>query len=178
MTSPDPNPRPPPQAPHLEAPRPAAESVEVRPLAAGHGVFALRTFRVGEAILAFAGRVVAAPNRRTLQLGDGEHLDIPAGLTDAESAAHYPWRFLNHGCAPNAALTGRTLVACTPISAGAEIVFNYNTTEWDMAEPFACLCGGPGCVGAPVRGLRHLSREEQERLRPFLSPYLRTRLPR
>jgi len=45
------------------------------------------------------------------------------------------------------------------------------TTEYDMAEPFACHCGSPRCFGT-IRGFKHLTEDERERLRPFLAPHL------
>jgi hypothetical protein len=151
-------------------------SVEVRPVRAGRGVFALRDIDVGEEILVFAGRVVGAPNRRTLQLSDTEHLDVPAGLSEAELEARHPWRYLNHGCRPNGKLAGHSLIAVAPIPTGAEVVFNYETTEWDMAEPFTCGCDH--CGGRHVRGARHLGDEERAELRALMRPRLLERLAR
>ena len=142
------------------------------------------TFRVtareaigaGEVILPFHGEVVERPTRTTLQLSRSEHLDVPPGLTLEQVLDDYPWRFLNHSCEANGTLRDRELVALRPIRSGEQVTFDYNTTEYDMSTPFACRCGARGCEGQPVRGFRHLSRAEQESLRPHLAAYLRRAL--
>jgi SET domain-containing protein len=117
------------------------------------GVAAERDFAAGQVVLALDGRIVARPTRYTVQVGDHEHVDAEAR---PERGDEFPlWRFLNHSCAPNTRIDGRTLVALTAIGAGEEITFDYDSTEWDMASPFACACGAPGCRGM-VRGYRHL----------------------
>jgi hypothetical protein len=49
---------------------------------------------------------------------------------------------------------GRRLVALRELAAGEELTFDYNATEWDLAEPFRCSCGA--CGGSIVRGFAHL----------------------
>ena len=80
---------------------------------------------------------------------------------------------MNHGCRPNVRIDTerRAMVALAEIAPGDELVFDYNSTEWDMAEPFACRCGAPGCYGV-VRGYRHLSAEQQVRLAPIAAPHV------
>ena len=156
----------------------ASPPIEVRTLTRGHGVFALTDLPAGAVILAFVGEEVATPNRRTLQLDDTRHLDIPAACSEAEAVTRFPWRYLNHGCDPNARVAGRDLVALRAIPTGEQIRFDYNTTEWELAEPFACSCGEGACTGQWVRGLAHLPRETQDRLRGHLAPHLRNALDR
>lgn len=48
---------------------------------------------------------------------------------------------------------------------------SFNTTEFDLAEPFDCHCGSPGCFGT-IRGFKYLTADERERLQPMLAPYL------
>ncbi len=60
------------------------------------------------------------------------------------------------------------------LNASLEITFDYNTTDWDMAHPFACACGTLACVGV-VRGYRHLDDAARGRLLPFLAEHLRVR---
>jgi len=38
-------------------------------------------------------------------------------------------------------------IALRDIFPGDELTFFYPSTEWSMAEPFACLCGSGGCIG-------------------------------
>ena len=50
------------------------------------------------------------------------------------------------------------------------MTFNYNTTEWEMAEPFSCGCGSENCLGT-IQGLKHLTISQRERL-GFVAPHL------
>jgi hypothetical protein len=63
------------------------------------------------------------------------------------------------------------LTAVRPINPGEEVTFNYNTTEYEMAAPFACHCGSVFCAGE-IRGFKYLDRRQRERLRSLLSPHL------
>ena len=84
-------------------------------------------------------------SRHTVQLDAATHVEV--GLLST----------LNHSCDPNIRLdTSRMLVVAErDIAAGEELTYFYPSTEWEMAEPFACRCGSPACLGV-VRGARHL----------------------
>ncbi|MFM7280471.1 MAG: SET domain-containing protein-lysine N-methyltransferase, partial [Planctomycetia bacterium] len=84
------------------------------------------------------------------------------------------WLFLNHSCRPTTAVRGRELIALRPIAPYEELSFDYETTEWHMAEPFTCRCGN--CGGRSVRGFAFLPAEERERRRPYLAPHLVARI--
>lgn len=133
-----------------------------------HGtlVRAARDVRAGEAVLHLDGEILETPGRHTLQLHARRHL-----LNRSE-----PWVNVNHSCEPNLRvdIEGRRMVAIRDIPAGTELRFDYNTTEWDMATPFACGCGAPSCVGT-IRGFRHLGPTRREAIRPWLSPLLLSR---
>lgn len=47
---------------------------------------------------------------------------------------------------------------CTPAppQAGDELVFFYNSTEWELSAPFACRCNTSACCGT-VRGAKHMT---------------------
>ena len=125
-------------------------------------VRAARPFAPGDLLLLLRGRLCAQPTRHTIQVDDDLHLEgEPAAL----------WRYLNHACAPNAGIRDRELLAIAPIAAGDEITFDYDTTEWDMASPFACACGAPACRGV-VRGFRHLGASARAALAPRTAPHL------
>ncbi len=110
-------------------------------------VLATRDIRPGEFILELRGIVVDRPSRWSVQVGIGEHLDLPPDVSLVEQLDGHPWRFLNHSCDPNARFSGRVLVATRPIRAWDEVTFDYDTTEFDMAEPFTCACGARCCLG-------------------------------
>ena len=125
-------------------------------------VRAARPFASGDLLLLLRGWLCAQPTRHTIQLDDERHLEgEPTAL----------WRYLQHACAPNAAIRDRELLAIAPIAAGDEITFDYETTEWDMASPFACTCGAPMCRGI-VRGFRHLDAGARAALAPRAAPHL------
>ena len=58
------------------------------------------------------------------------------------------------------------------IAAGDELRFDYNTTEWELAEPFVCNCGAPTCVGVAM-GFAHLSSTRLEILLRDAAPHIR-----
>jgi hypothetical protein len=83
---------------------------------------------------------------------------------------------MNHHCSPNGYicfddLTYRSL---RDISTGEELTFNYCATEYELAEPFDCLCGSPDCLGR-VLGFKFLDECQAERIHDMLSPYLRSK---
>jgi hypothetical protein len=139
-------------------------------------IVALQPFAAGERILAIEGELTAQPTQYSVQVDDAAHVEIPSGeLGDLERIFdRYPWRFLNHSCAPSARVEGRALLAARALAPWEEITFDYNTTEEAMASPFACRCGH--CDGRRIGGFSNLTRAEQERLRPNLAPHLRRRL--
>ena len=65
----------------------------------------------------------------------------------------------------------RAVVARRPIAAGDELRFDYNTTEWEMAEPFVCNCRTPRCVGVAL-GFAHLSPARQQVLLRDAAPHI------
>ena len=124
----------------------------------------------GQAILAIRGKLTDTPTKYSVQVGLDTHL-----VADVEEFEHMtdvsPWRFTNHSCEPNATIVDRRLVAVRDIAEQEQVTFNYNTTEFSMAEPFQCHCGSVHCPRI-IAGFRHLAADERERLRPWLVPYL------
>lgn len=113
-------------------------------------VVAARPALPGDLLLRIAGVLTHAPSRHSLQVGPGRHLVPPPGLAPDDPSPRYAWRYLNHSCDPNAVVSGRELIATRPVAAGDEVTFDYNTTEGELAEPFACRCGH--CGGRTIRG--------------------------
>jgi len=113
----------------------------------------------------------AEPDQWSVQVGARRHMAVPAGVDLAAQLDRYPWRFMNHSCAPNTRIDGREVRTIRPIEAGEQLTFDYDTTEWQMAAPFECRCGSPHCRGL-IRGYRHLPPLERRRLDPIAAPYL------
>ena len=128
---------------------------------------ALRSIAPDEVVFPLEGRPVNRPTRFTIQVGAHAHLDP---ISEQQS----PWGYLNHGCDPNVAIDvrRRAVIARHPIATGDELRFDYNTTEWELAEPFVCNCGSPRCVGVAM-GFAYLSPARQKALLRDAAPHIR-----
>src|SRR5512143_971238 len=114
--------------------------IEMSVAADGSGVLRARVrVEAGEVIVPFrVAELLVSPARHSIQLGTTVH-----ALVEPEAL-----RFTNHSCDPNAVVDTRALCfrAIRAIDAGAEITDFYPSTEWAMAEPFACGCGAARCL--------------------------------
>lgn len=72
--------------------------------------------------------------------------------------------YVNHSCAPNVAFKVPSnesewrVEALEDLAEGTIMTFAYFTTEWDMQQPFECLCGSKDCLGV-ITGARQISRD-------------------
>ncbi|KAM7209453.1 hypothetical protein V8F20_000191 [Naviculisporaceae sp. PSN 640] len=79
------------------------------------------------------------PTYATVQMGRDQHLNLNSDLL-----------YINHSCEPSVIfdIANRCVIAGpNGLQAGEELTFFYPSTEWDMAQPFDCLCGKPTCRG-------------------------------
>ena len=124
-----------------------------------HGEYRLLSvahFQPGELLFEIAGEITRTPTRYTVQIDQNAHIDLNDSHNIEEILDRYCWRFMNHSCEPNTVIRGRNVVALRPIRPWEEITFNYNTTEYQMAEPFQCLIERRCVVhgeGVPTRPL-------------------------
>ena len=125
-------------------------------------------------IVSLNGLFVTAPNRFTVQVQEHLHVAPPLDLARDQRPDMYKWRYLNHSCDPNAFIDGLELIARRPIAPWEEITFDYETTEYELDEPFTCQCGR--CDGRMVRGFAHLSAADRAARATYLAPHLRERL--
>jgi len=104
----------------------------------------------------------------TVQCGSGpeENIELNSDLV-----------YVNHSCEPNVAFDLSSedvsqwhVRALRPIKAGESLTFFYPSTEWNMAQPFDCLCGSTGCLGR-VEGAIRLSAAELS-TRGFINPWI------
>jgi hypothetical protein len=130
-----------------------------------------RTVSRDERLLVIEGELTSTPTRYSVQVGPSSHVDLPADHRLEEILDKFYWRFMNHSCEPNAVIRGREIYSLRALEPWEEVTFNYNTTEYDIAEPFDCCCGNPCCSGR-ICGFRYLPGAEQERLRPHLAHHL------
>ena len=102
----------------------------------------------------------ASPSQYTVQIGENRHIEIGT------------LAYANHSCSPNINLdTTRMLVAAArPIRSGEELTFFYPSTEWEMVNPFICLCGSPNCIHV-VAGAKFLPLSVLERY--YINPHIR-----
>lgn len=133
---------------------------------------AAREIRKGAHLFDLEGRETKRPTRYSVQIDADLHLDTDCARDEADLLARYYWRYLDHSCEPSTVIRDRAVYALRDIAAGEGVTFDYNTTEYDMAEPFQCLCGEARCVGT-VRGARHLTPAQRRRVARRLPSYLK-----
>ncbi len=152
---------------------PMHSPVRVVEEARGARVIAVEAVERGRELLVFTGTLCAAPGRYTLLVGEDVHVQAPGA----------DWLFINHACAPNARIDlgagpeRARLVATAALTPGQEVTFNYLTTEWELATPFACACGAPECVGW-IRGARYLDEARRSAWREDFAPHIQRLLGR
>ncbi len=125
----------------------------------------------GEFIMLIQGELTNQPSRFTVQIDRGVHIDVPVDAGLERRLDHYRWCFLNHSCDPSTVIRGREVFARRRIKAWDELTFDYDSTEYNMAEPFPCRCGSPRCRGV-IRGYRHLTTLQRRRLQPYVAHFL------
>ena len=121
------------------------------------------------------GPVLDLPNAHTVLVEKDRHV-CPQGVM----------MYFNHSCRPNAKFVYESrkisytsldadhevfwyVVATHDIKKGEDVTFDYNTTEYDMAEHFQCNCAAEKCLGK-IRGFKYLSIEQQKERVCDLSP--------
>jgi hypothetical protein len=140
-----------------------SEAVGVVRAAGEYRLVSIRPIKAGERLFRIEGIETSRPTRYSLQIDDDLHIDLGSGHTTEEILDRYFWRFMNHSCEPNVAIRGREVISLRNILPWEAVTFNYNTTEWEMAEPFVCGCQSEQCLGE-IQGLKHLTPAQRERL--------------
>ena len=138
-----------------------------------NGAYALLTDRqIGkdEIVLVLRGEIIGQPTKYSIQIGEHKHLEPYTDPQDIRSLI----RFLNHSCDPSAYINfdDLTVRALRNLDPGEEVSFNYNTTEYEMANPFKCNCEAENCRD-DIRGFKYLPLDEQIKLSSQLAPHLR-----
>ena len=108
----------------------------------------IRYFKEGDVLCQFgAAAILKSPTYLTVQTGLEEHIHLKPEFL----------KFINHSCDPNVFFDTyhMQLVCLRPIEPGDEFGFFYPSTEWDMAQPFSCLCGSHKCLNQ-IRGAAHI----------------------
>lgn len=134
--------------------------VAVMPIAAGTVLFRIEGFET------------RTPTKYSLQVGRDLHLDQRGARDATDRVRRFYWRYMNHGCEPSTRIVDRAVIAICDMAQLDAVTFDYNTTEYDLADPFRCSCGARSCVGV-VRGARHLTPEQRARVADVLPDYLK-----
>ncbi len=131
--------------------------------------FAQRSYQPGDTVIEFSAKqVLAEPSYLTVQVGIDKHIMLhPEHL-----------QYINHSCDPNVFFDTHAMkiVALKTIAEGDEMTFFYPSTEWDMAQPFTCLCGCNNCL-REIKGAAHIRPEilDQYKLTRFIQQQLHDR---
>jgi hypothetical protein len=128
------------------------------------------SFSQGEIICSFsAAAILRTPTYLTVQTGVDEHIHLKPEFL----------KFANHSCDPNVFFDTASMifVALKDIRPGDEFCFFYPSTEWDMAQPFDCVCGASCCL-KHISGSAHMDPEalKQYRLTTFIQQQLAAKL--
>lgn len=133
----------------------------------GEGVFATRTFKIGETVMAGAiGEVLRENNLHASQIDENKYV-ILAGLSCK----------VNHSCDPNCGIrvneTGaHDYIARKEIGIHEEITFDYAMQNYSIEHfPDKCLCNTDKCRGK-VTGWKDLTEERKKEYEGFAAPYL------
>lgn len=98
--------------------------MEIKEGKVGKGVFSTKKYLKDEIIFTLSGEILDYPTRESIHIGNNKHILDSYGI------------FINHSFTPNIYIDNCSVVALQPINIGDEIVFNYNETEINMANPF------------------------------------------
>jgi hypothetical protein len=108
----------------------------------------------GLPIFLIEGVEMYRPSFASVQVASNVHIDMAPDVDLTDQMDLYPWRFMNHSCDANCYIRDRCVIALRAIEPGEELTFDYNSTEYEMAQPFDCTCGSPKCAGQ-ISGWRH-----------------------
>jgi len=102
-------------------------------LGEGKGVYATKMFFPGDIVHLLFGSILNYPTRESIHIGKNKHIIDKLGS------------FINHSNQPNIKIDGLAVVAIKTININDEIMFDYNSSEINMAEPFysdgVFICG-------------------------------------
>lgn len=135
----------------------------------GLGLFASRTFAVGDLVMASKPAITTATrDSHTVQIDWDRHIlmDLPAVL-------------INHSCNANVGiLNNKTddaydFWAIRPITEGEELTWDYEASEWELSTPFDCSCGSAICRGK-LRGFKVNGDIIRQQYGEYYAGYLKT----
>jgi len=147
----------------------------------GKGIFALKDFKEGEFILEITGEVIETEHPEEYPEEITEHW-APLGKEGNKYRfikPESPWMYMNHSCDSNAGIINdRKLVAARDIKKGEEITIDYSAMDIESVTfgkkqlSMECKCCSKNCRKI-IKTFDQLDKKDQDRLKKFLSPYLR-----
>lgn len=133
----------------------------------GEGVFATRSFKVGEIVMVgIIKKALEENHSHASQVGENEYV-FHAGLISK----------VNHSCDPNCGIrvneTGaHDFVAMKDIIVNEEITFDYAMRNYGVDYfPKQCICGSERCRSR-ITGWKDLPDERKNEYEGFVAPYL------
>lgn len=142
----------------------------------GQGVYALRTFRVGEFIFRRRhARVVRNAQVPRLSRQDQRH---PCEVDFERSAVLVgPGAYLDHSCDPNAMRSGVKVFAWRDIPRGTEITIDYRLNAF-TGERTRCLCQSRNCTGTLANSFFALTPRRQQAYLPYAPVFVQSEYAR
>ena len=149
-------------------------STTITSTALGYTLIAETPYTIGDIIFPLDGTEFDHKNRYSIQIGNDTHMHPFQDVDFDVQMTQCPWIVTNHSCDPNVKIDNGQFVAIKEIHAGEPITFDYETTEWEMDEPFSCGCGASTCRGQ-IRGYRFLSDSDRQRSLALTASHLLNR---
>jgi hypothetical protein len=123
----------------------------------GNGVRACRDIKENTVIIRIdlSKATYTEKTKYTIHVGNDRHI-LDTGII----------KWLNHSCSPTVRFSVSDsatleLITTRALTKGEDIVFDYETTEEEMIEPFFCKCGSAQCKGL-IRGNKFRNSELDE----------------
>ncbi|KAG8348274.1 SET domain [Trypanosoma vivax] len=141
--------------------------VGIRTCATGAEAFATVDIAAGTRLIRMKGLCLPFPTAITIQIGEHRHILSHGGM-----------EFVHHSCDPNLVVRVDTISsaieceAVRDVAALEALTFNYVTTEWDLHDPFQCVCSSMNCLHN-IRGFKFLSNAQRLALKRHVTPTMR-----
>lgn len=137
----------------------------------GKGMFAGEDIRRGERIQYIKGKLVRSVTKNAR---DSKAIQNWIGVTTYfwMNTDGTPFRYINHSCDPNAAITGtKTAIALRNINVGEEITIDYSMSDADLHwKGIHCTCGSKNCR-KEIRAIYTVPPDVFKRHMPYVSRY-------
>lgn len=141
------------------------DNIQIIETEEGFATYSTISISKGEIIFPLKGESLRSPNKYTIQLSESYHIIPKYG------------KYVNHSCMPNTYIDfeNKCMRALMDIHPNEEITFNYNTSEYIMADPFKCKCGSLNCI-REIKGFKFLDDEQKKLIEDFLPDYLKYKI--